>query len=138
MFDFQIGRRIFRQRLETGDRDGDLEQRRVSHYFVAKKLSITSIRYLLIFTMNETWPFLTFSVQAFQKLIYVSNIVFGDASSFLLPWKRMFKVTDAQVYDLYLFPLHLIFIFVLVLWILADMIVCHTAIPDMSYVEGWS
>nr|GMD14051.1 protein TIC110, chloroplastic [Ipomoea batatas] len=58
----EIGRRIFRQRLETGDRDGDLEQRR-----------------------------------AFQKLIYVSNIVFGDASSFLLPWKRMFKVTDAQV-----------------------------------------
>ncbi|KAL3517987.1 hypothetical protein ACH5RR_020576 [Cinchona calisaya] len=58
----EIGRRIFRQRLETGDRDGDLEQRR-----------------------------------AFQKLIYVSNLVFGNASSFLLPWKRVFKVTDAQV-----------------------------------------
>lgn len=36
-------------------------------------------------------------VQAFQKLIYVSNLVFGDASTFLLPWKRLFKVTDAQV-----------------------------------------
>ncbi|PSR86217.1 hypothetical protein CEY00_Acc31855 [Actinidia chinensis var. chinensis] len=58
----EIGRRIFRQRLETGDRDGDVEQRR-----------------------------------AFQKLIYVSMLVFGEASSFLLPWKRVFKVTDAQV-----------------------------------------
>lgn len=29
----QIGRRIFRQRLETGDRDGDIEQRRVGHLF---------------------------------------------------------------------------------------------------------
>ncbi|KAL4283427.1 hypothetical protein GQ457_16G012320 [Hibiscus cannabinus] len=58
----EIGRRIFRFRLETGDRDGDLEQRR-----------------------------------AFQKLIYVSTLVFGDASSFLLPWKRVLKVTDSQV-----------------------------------------
>ncbi|KAL2488562.1 protein TIC [Forsythia ovata] len=58
----EIGRRIFRQRLETGDRDADLEQRR-----------------------------------AFQKLIYVSNLVFGEASGFLLPWKRVFKVTDSQV-----------------------------------------
>ncbi|KAL0370832.1 UNVERIFIED_CONTAM: protein, chloroplastic [Sesamum angustifolium] len=58
----EIGRRIFRQRLETGDRDADMAQRR-----------------------------------AFQKLIYVSNLVFGDASGFLLPWKRVFKVTDAQV-----------------------------------------
>ncbi|PIN19551.1 hypothetical protein CDL12_07782 [Handroanthus impetiginosus] len=58
----EIGRRIFRQRLETGDRDADMEQRR-----------------------------------AFQKLIYVSNLVFGEASGFLLPWKRVFKVTDAQV-----------------------------------------
>ncbi|GMI96914.1 ARABIDOPSIS THALIANA TRANSLOCON AT THE INNER ENVELOPE MEMBRANE OF CHLOROPLASTS 110 [Hibiscus trionum] len=58
----EIGRQIFRFRLETGDRDGDLEQRR-----------------------------------AFQKLIYVSTLVFGDASSFLLPWKRVFKVTDSQV-----------------------------------------
>ncbi|KAK4350992.1 hypothetical protein RND71_030305 [Anisodus tanguticus] len=58
----EIGRRIFRQRLETGDRDGDMEQRR-----------------------------------AFQKLIYVSTLVFGEASAFLLPWKRVFKVTDSQV-----------------------------------------
>ncbi|CAI0549087.1 unnamed protein product [Linum tenue] len=58
----EIGRRIFRQRLETGDRDGDVEQRR-----------------------------------AFQKLVYVSSLVFGEASSFLLPWKRVFKVTDSQV-----------------------------------------
>lgn len=58
----EMGRRSFRQRLETGDRDADLEQRR-----------------------------------AFQKLIYVSTLVFGEASSFLLPWKRVFKVTDAQV-----------------------------------------
>ncbi|KAL0389113.1 UNVERIFIED_CONTAM: protein, chloroplastic [Sesamum calycinum] len=36
-------------------------------------------------------------MEAFQKLIYVSNLVFGDASGFLLPWKRVFKVTDAQV-----------------------------------------
>lgn len=58
----EIGRRIFRQRLETGGRDADTEQRR-----------------------------------AFQKLVYVSNLVFGEASGFLLPWKRVFKVTDAQV-----------------------------------------
>ncbi|XP_047940681.1 protein TIC110, chloroplastic [Salvia hispanica] len=58
----EIGRRIFRQRLETGDRDDDMEQRR-----------------------------------AFQKLVYVSNLVFGEASGFLLPWKRVFKVTDSQV-----------------------------------------
>ncbi|KAL0904165.1 hypothetical protein M5K25_026239 [Dendrobium thyrsiflorum] len=58
----EIGRHIFRQRLETGDREGDVEQRR-----------------------------------AFQKLVYVSTLVFGEASKFLLPWKRIFKVTDAQV-----------------------------------------
>ncbi|CAN6460258.1 unnamed protein product [Victoria cruziana] len=58
----EIGRRIYRQRLETGDREADVEQRR-----------------------------------AFQKLVYISNLVFGEASTFLLPWKRVFKVTDAQV-----------------------------------------
>ncbi|KAJ0969975.1 hypothetical protein J5N97_022852 [Dioscorea zingiberensis] len=58
----EIGRRIFRERLETGDREADAEQRR-----------------------------------AFQKLIYVSSLVFGEASKFLLPWKRLFKVTDSQV-----------------------------------------
>ncbi|KAJ7564728.1 hypothetical protein O6H91_02G030900 [Diphasiastrum complanatum] len=58
----EIGRRIFRQRLETGDRDAAVEERRT-----------------------------------FQKLVYVSTLVFGEASKFLLPWKRVFKVTDAQV-----------------------------------------
>nr|GEU61351.1 protein TIC110, chloroplastic [Tanacetum cinerariifolium] len=58
----EIGRRIFRQRLETGDREADAEQRR-----------------------------------AFQKLIYVSELVFGKASDFLLPWMRVFKVTKSQV-----------------------------------------
>ncbi|KAL9236764.1 hypothetical protein vseg_011398 [Gypsophila vaccaria] len=58
----ELARRIFRQRLETGDREGDVEQRR-----------------------------------AFQKLVYVSTLVFGEASAFLLPWKRVFKITDAQV-----------------------------------------
>ncbi|WZZ20309.1 hypothetical protein YC2023_121696 [Brassica napus] len=58
----EIGRRIFRQRLETGEREGDAEQRR-----------------------------------AFMRLVYVSALVFGDAASFLLPWKRVLKVTDAQV-----------------------------------------
>ncbi|XP_058198739.1 protein TIC110, chloroplastic isoform X2 [Rhododendron vialii] len=58
----EVGRRIFRQSLETGDHDAGMEQRR-----------------------------------AFQKLIYVSNLVFGNASTFLLPWKRVFKVTESQV-----------------------------------------
>ncbi|KAB1225703.1 hypothetical protein CJ030_MR1G008908 [Morella rubra] len=71
----EIGRRIFRQRLETGDREGDTEQRRI--------WSLTVI--------SES------PVQAFQKLIYVSTLVFGEASGFLLPWKRVFKVTDSQV-----------------------------------------
>ncbi|XP_074295141.1 protein TIC110, chloroplastic-like [Silene latifolia] len=58
----EIARRIFRQRLETGDREGDVEQRK-----------------------------------AFQKIVYVSTLVFGEASAFLLPWKRVFKITDSQV-----------------------------------------
>ncbi|CAL9130454.1 protein TIC110, chloroplastic-like [Musa acuminata AAA Group] len=58
----EIGRHIYRQRLETGDREADIEQRR-----------------------------------AFQKLIYVSTLVFGEASKFLLPWKRLFNVTDSQI-----------------------------------------
>ena len=29
--------------------------------------------------------------------MYVSTLVFGEASKFLLPWKRVFKVSDAQV-----------------------------------------
>ncbi|KAL8129877.1 hypothetical protein V2J09_019032 [Rumex salicifolius] len=66
----EIGRRIFRQRLETGDRDDDAQQRR-----------------------------------AFQKLVYVSTLVFGDASTFLLPWKRVFRVTDSQLVSLRQFQL---------------------------------
>ncbi|XP_024401478.1 protein TIC110, chloroplastic [Physcomitrium patens] len=58
----EVGRRLFRQRLEIGDREGAVEERRT-----------------------------------FQKLVYVSTLVFGEASKFLLPWKRVFKVTDAQV-----------------------------------------
>lgn len=42
-----------------------------------------------------------FPVQAFQKLVYVSNLVFGEAAGFLLPWKRVFKVTDSQVFPLF-------------------------------------
>ncbi|KAJ0075872.1 hypothetical protein Patl1_35086 [Pistacia atlantica] len=76
----EIGRRIFRQRLEVGDRDGDIEQRR---FLFVEKWGLTII--------SES------PVQAFQKLIYVSTLVFGEASSFLLPWKRVFKVTDSQV-----------------------------------------
>ncbi|CAI7764897.1 unnamed protein product [Closterium sp. NIES-53] len=58
----EVGRRIFRQRLETGDKEAAFEER-----------------------------------QSFQKLVYVSNLVFGEKSKFLLPWKRIFKVSDAQV-----------------------------------------
>ncbi|RZB50828.1 protein TIC110, chloroplastic-like [Glycine soja] len=58
----EVGRNIFRQRLEVGDCEADIEQYR-----------------------------------AFQKLIYMSYLVFGEASSFLLPWKHVFKVTDSQV-----------------------------------------
>ncbi|PSC73353.1 chloroplastic isoform X2 [Micractinium conductrix] len=37
--------------------------------------------------------------KTFQKLIYVSNQVFGDRqAAFLLPWARVFGLTDAQVY----------------------------------------
>ncbi|KAH7564779.1 hypothetical protein JRO89_XS09G0025400 [Xanthoceras sorbifolium] len=76
----EIGRRIFRQRLEVGDRDGDIEQR---WEFLVERWGLT--------ILSES------PVQAFQKLIYVSTLVFGEASSFLLPWKRVFKITDSQV-----------------------------------------
>jgi len=37
--------------------------------------------------------------KAFQRLIYVSQIVFGEAkSAFLLPWRRLFNITDAQIF----------------------------------------
>ena len=36
--------------------------------------------------------------KAFQKLIFVSALVFGDQqAAYLLPWKRVFNLTDAQV-----------------------------------------
>ncbi|KAH7542798.1 hypothetical protein FEM48_Zijuj02G0113100 [Ziziphus jujuba var. spinosa] len=93
----EIGRRIFRQRLETGDRDANLEQRRVGlSACLLHKLTLT----LLFALLTEIWNLTIISdspVQAFQKLIYVSTLVFGEASSFLLPWKRVFKVTDSQV-----------------------------------------
>jgi len=35
---------------------------------------------------------------AFQKLVFLSNLVFGEAKArFLLPWKRLFNVSDAQI-----------------------------------------
>ena len=37
-------------------------------------------------------------VQTFQKLIFVSGLVFGEQkSAFLLPWRRVFNMTDSQV-----------------------------------------
>ncbi|KAM7488537.1 hypothetical protein LguiB_026021 [Lonicera macranthoides] len=84
----EIGRRIFRQRLATVGRDGDIEQCLVGVDFCYFLIIISEIRGLII-TVS--------SVQAFQKLIYVSNVVFGEASSFLLPWNQVFKVTDDQV-----------------------------------------
>jgi hypothetical protein len=36
--------------------------------------------------------------KTFQKLIYVSNLAFGDRqAAFLLPWQRVFGLSDAQV-----------------------------------------
>lgn len=38
-------------------------------------------------------------VQTFQKLIFVSNLVFTEQkAAFLLPWKRIFGITDSQLY----------------------------------------
>jgi hypothetical protein len=36
-------------------------------------------------------------LDAFQKLIFVSNLVFGDATDFILPWKHLFGITDYQI-----------------------------------------
>ncbi|CAI5964990.1 unnamed protein product [Closterium sp. NIES-64] len=69
----EVGRRIFRQRLETGDKEAAFEERQAFQK--------------LVYVSNL----------AFQKLVYVSNLVFGEKSKFLLPWKRIFKVSDAQV-----------------------------------------
>ncbi len=41
---------------------------------------------------------LRYGAQTFQKLIFVSNLVFGDQkAAFLLPWRRTFKLTDSQL-----------------------------------------
>lgn len=34
---------------------------------------------------------------AFDTLIYISSLLFGKASSFLLPWRRVFKLTNIEV-----------------------------------------
>ncbi|KAF8060559.1 SULTR2 [Scenedesmus sp. PABB004] len=37
--------------------------------------------------------------KAFQRLVYLSYIVFGDQkAAFLLPWRRVFNLTDAQLF----------------------------------------
>mmetsp|Transcript_9892 Transcript_9892/g.36214 ORF Transcript_9892/g.36214 Transcript_9892/m.36214 type:complete len:1076 (-) Transcript_9892:1462-4689(-) len=60
----EMGRRIFRQRLETGARTSEAAGNR----------------------------------KAFQKLVFVSTLVFGERQSrFLLPWKRIFDFNEAQV-----------------------------------------
>tara|TARA_B110000977_G_scaffold141755_1_gene179836 strand:+ start:25709 stop:28657 length:2949 start_codon:yes stop_codon:yes gene_type:complete len=59
----EVGRRLFRKRIELGDKDADLESRR-----------------------------------EFQKLVYISTRTFGEQQAkFLLPWNRIFRVSDAQV-----------------------------------------
>ena len=59
----EVGRRIFRQRMELGDKAAETGARK-----------------------------------EFQKLVFLSNQVFGPAKAgFLLPWKRVFNVTDSQV-----------------------------------------
>ena len=37
--------------------------------------------------------------QAFQRLVYVSHLVYGDQkAAFLLPWRRHFTLTEAQLF----------------------------------------
>ena len=37
-------------------------------------------------------------LQTFQKLIFISDLVFGDQkAAFLLPWRRTFNLTDSQL-----------------------------------------
>eukprot|EP00213_Chloropicon_mariensis_P007055 CAMPEP_0197476304 /NCGR_PEP_ID=MMETSP1309-20131121/7614_1 /TAXON_ID=464262 /ORGANISM="Genus nov. species nov., Strain RCC998" /LENGTH=1060 /DNA_ID=CAMNT_0043016527 /DNA_START=245 /DNA_END=3427 /DNA_ORIENTATION=+ len=59
----ELGNRLKRQRLESGSREGGLQE-----------------------------------LRAFQKLVFVSEQVFGEKKAkFLLPWKRVFNLTDAQL-----------------------------------------
>jgi hypothetical protein len=58
----EVGRRLFRKRMEEGDDADDVQSRR-----------------------------------EFQKLVFISTRTFGEKQAkFLLPWKRMFRVSDAQ------------------------------------------
>eukprot|EP00216_Chloropicon_sp_CCMP2111_P004080 CAMPEP_0198246818 /NCGR_PEP_ID=MMETSP1446-20131203/46166_1 /TAXON_ID=1461542 ORGANISM="Unidentified sp, Strain CCMP2111" /NCGR_SAMPLE_ID=MMETSP1446 /ASSEMBLY_ACC=CAM_ASM_001112 /LENGTH=966 /DNA_ID=CAMNT_0043931141 /DNA_START=214 /DNA_END=3114 /DNA_ORIENTATION=+ len=58
-----LGTRFSRQRLESGSREGGLQE-----------------------------------LRAFQKLVFISEQVFGEKKAkFLLPWKRVFNLTDAQL-----------------------------------------
>ena len=37
--------------------------------------------------------------QAFQRLVYVSQLIFGDQkAAFLLPWRQHFTLTEAQLF----------------------------------------
>ena len=36
-------------------------------------------------------------LRAFQKLVFVSDQVFGKRSGFLTPWRRMFNLTESQL-----------------------------------------
>ena len=59
----EVGRRLYRKRIELGDKDTELESR-----------------------------------VEFQKLVYISQMTFGEEKArFMLPWRRVFRVTDAQV-----------------------------------------
>ena len=59
----ELGNRFKRQRLESGSREGGLQE-----------------------------------LRGFQKLVFVSEQVFGEKKAkFLLPWKRVFNLTDAQL-----------------------------------------
>mmetsp|Transcript_6027 Transcript_6027/g.21599 ORF Transcript_6027/g.21599 Transcript_6027/m.21599 type:complete len:1048 (-) Transcript_6027:701-3844(-) len=59
----ELGNRFKRQRLESGSKEGGLQE-----------------------------------LRGFQKLVFVSEQVFGEKKAkFLLPWKRVFNLTDAQL-----------------------------------------
>ena len=53
---------------------------------------------LLLF-LSHPCPTLPPPSQAFQRLIYVSQVVFGDQkAAFLLPWRKHFPITEAQIF----------------------------------------
>eukprot|EP00879_Flechtneria_rotunda_P009976 GHRR01010432.1.p1 GENE.GHRR01010432.1~~GHRR01010432.1.p1 ORF type:complete len:735 (+),score=296.51 GHRR01010432.1:437-2641(+) len=62
------------------------------HIEVGRRLSRISVEY-----KDRTAQFE--QRKAFQRLVYVSYIVFGDQkAAFLLPWRRVFHLTDAQIF----------------------------------------